>query len=410
MDTKELLKRAAALASRVQQITDEVLVRNIERQNLIKATWVGIISGHPLFALGPTGVNKTATIRQMARRIDSAVFDERLIPAVKSAADLFVEATEIHETPLPNNGGTATSLKERLGRAALAHIFFGDEFFKDEDHPVLNALIDYALEGIVRHEGGVHKTPLMLFVAAGNETPDPTGRLAAVWSRMTLRLVVKPLDRTGKKALVASRTARYQEQVTGQLIQSPTLVTLADVQTLRDARPFVVVPESVIDTVLDIYDELGNRSDADFSNLLNDDRRFGRIFDAMQAMTLMAGRDTVSNNELGILKWMLWDDEGQIPVLTEVLAPYTRTPLSEAAELVNALLSPTGAIVAAKGGNISKGVEAISQAQAAVAQLKSLHEEAQRAGESSMIANIETLRQQVQAEIDAVITKMTGRA
>jgi len=407
--SKQLLTAAVALAPKIRQITDEVLVRNIGRQDLVNVTWVGGISGHPMFALGSTGINKTATIRQMARRIDGAVFDERRIPSVKSAAQLFVESTKIREVIL-SDGEKETSLKEKLGRATNAHIFFGDEFFKDEDHPVLNDLIDFALEGVVRYEGGLHKTPLMLFVAAGNETPDPTGNLAAVWSRMTLRLVVKSLDRAGKKALVASRLGRYQEQVTGQGSGSQTLMTLVDLQTLRDARPFVAVPETVIDTVLDIYEELEKRPDVDFSNLLNDDRRFGRIFDSMQAWALMHGRDTVTSTDLAVLKWMLWDEESQIPALQEVLVPYTRTPLTESQELVNALFSPTGALEAAKNGNITKGVEALSQANAAITQLKDLKTEAENAGETSMTAQINTLLQQVQSEMDAVIAKMTGRA
>lgn len=406
MNSQQLVQQALTLAPSVRQITDEVLVRNIGRQDLIKGIWTALIAKHPVFALGSTGVNKTGTIRQMAERISGAVFDERLIPGVRSAADLFVASTTIRERELPD-GSKETALNETLGRAADAHVFFGDEFFKDEDHPVLNALIDFALEGVVRHEGGLYHTPLMLFVAAGNETPDPQGKLAAVWSRMTLRLVVAPLARNQKKALVASRTSRYQEAAVGAQEAQKTLLTIADVEILQKARPFVVVPEAILDTVLDICDALANRSDADFSNVLQDDRRFGRIFDCMQAQALMAGRDAVTLAELGVLKWMLWDDESQIPVLSEVLVPYTRTPLTEAHELINALLSPTGALEAAKSGNIQKTVEALTQARAAMEQFGQLKTEA--AGESAMITEIEALRQQVQGEMDAVIAKMTGR-
>jgi MoxR-like ATPase len=407
MDTTQLLTDALALAPKIRQISNEVVMKNIGRQDLITVTWLGLISGRPVFALGPTGVNKTATIRQMAERVDGAVFDERLIPGVKSAADLFVESTKVNEAPQPD-GSKDISLKETLGRAARANIFFGDEFFKDEEHPVLDEMIDFALEGTIRHEGGRTKTPLMLFIAAGNETPDPQGRLAAVWSRMTLRLVVESMNRAERKAAFVARSLQYQHAVTGEATQG-TLMTLEDIRIMRDAWKFVEVPESIQDTVLDIYDELANQSNVQFG-LLGDDRRYLRIYDVMRAHALMQGRSTVGAADLGILKWMLWDEPGQLPVLREVLIPYTRTPLTEAQELVNAWLSPSGALVAAKGGNISKGVEALSQGNATVSQLNKLCDEAQQVGEIGMVSEIQSLCQQVQTELEALIAKMTGRA
>jgi hypothetical protein len=188
------------------------------------------------------------------------------------------------------------------------------------------------------------------------------------------------------------------------------LLTLADVKLLQEARPFVKVPESIMDTVLDIYDALANRSDSDFSVVLYDDRRFGRIFDAMQALALMSGRSVVTNAELTVLKWMLWDSDQQIPILSEVLVPYTRTPLSEAGELLNALLATNAPLEAAKSGDAQKAVAAITQAKAALDAISDLKKEAESAGENLMASEIETLRQSVQAEMDEVIAKMTGRS
>lgn len=406
VNSATILQTATGLKGKIETITQEALIRNIGRQELIKGIWAALISKHPVFALGTTGVNKTATIRQMVSRIDGAIFDERLIPGVRSASDLFVESTMINEKTLPD-GSKETSLREKLGRAAKAHVFFGDEFFKEDEHSALNAMIDFALEGVVRHEGGLYKTPLMLFIAAGNETPDARGKLAAVWSRMTIRLVVRPLDRSQKKSLIASRTARYQENVTGQTTGKTTLLTLDDVKNLQKARPFVSIPESMMDTVLDIYDTLAQRSDIDFSNVLNDDRRFGRVFDAMQALALMGGRGTVGNSDLQALKWMLWDDESQIPVLNEVLIPYTRTPFSEAKELFDALLSPTGALVGAKSGDITKGVAAVSQLKTTLQQVAKLQQEA--GNDSLMHSEIQSIYDQIVEEQNAVIKAITGR-
>lgn len=402
-----LLDRAIALAPKVQEISDEVVRKNIGRQDLIKVVWLGLISGRPAFALGSTGVNKTNTIRQMARRIDGALFDTRLIPQLKSSADLFVKSTKIHEEFFAD-GSKDVSLKETLGKAAFCHIFFGDEFFQDPDHPALNDLIDFTLEGKLRHDGEEITTPLMLFIAAGNESPDPLGRFRAMWSRMELRFIVNPMNRAQRKAAYVSRNIQYQEAVTGASTPQ-TLMTLDDVQVLRDAWKFVEVPDSIQDMVLDIYDELANRRDADFTYLLKDDRRYLRIYDVMKVWMLLHGQKTVTPAALNVLKWILWDEESQIPALQEVLIPYTRSPLSESLELRNALLSPNGAIEAFKHGDSNRSVEALSQGNAAINQLQTLIKEAETAGETEMSREIKTVLQEVQDEIDTLIGKFTGR-
>jgi MoxR-like ATPase len=406
VEKQKLLAAAVALAEKINQVTNEVLVRNIGRQELIKVIWLGLISKHPVFALGPTGVNKTATIRQIVQRIDGARFAERLVPTIRSAEKLFVAKTRIRETNTAD--GKEISLSDVLGLDADVHAWFGDEFFKDPDNPAMTELIDFVLEGKVRHEGALVDTPLMLFVTAGNETPDPQSNVRATWSRMTYRVCVNSLDRRQKKDLVQSRLERYQEQVTGVQIASTTLLTLDDVNALQKARPFVAIPENIIDTVLGVYDELGNRSDADFSNILGDDRRFGRIFDAMQAHALMNGRDSVSEVDLALLRYLLWDSESHIPILGEVLAPYTRSPLTEAEELINTLFAPNGAFELARGGNDSKNVEGLSQGRAAIAQLQDFAQEAQDAGDATMKAAIEVLVQQTQVEVQNFMNKILG--
>lgn len=337
------LAAAAALAPKIRAITDEILVRNIDRGDEAKAFWLGLVCGHPVFFLGPYGVNKTSLIQQLAERIDGVEFDERLMSMIRSYVELFVEKTLLVERQVTPEE-KETLVREILGRAMKAHVFFGDEFFKNgESNPAMNELIDFALAGVLRHEGKKVKAALLLFLAAGNELPDPDGSLGAIWSRMILRLDVRPLDTVGKRRLVRARLAKYQGGSTTSK-GGNTKVSMADVVFLRLARPHVQISDSIIDTVLQVYQDLMNQNDGEFNWLWSDDRRFGRVFDVLQAHALLQGRTQVTSEDLIVLKWLLWNTPEQIPAVETVVDPLCRTPFGECREQVDMLLAAGGIV------------------------------------------------------------------
>jgi len=401
MEKKELLERAIALAPKVRAISDEVLCWHIQREDIVWPTWLALISGRPAFFLGPPGVDKTGAIQALAKRIDEAVFFDALMPTIVSVEQLLVESTSIEEVPT-EDGGKLVRTRDQLGRAALAHLVFADEIWKSEPR-VLQVLLDLAKGDGVRHEGRLVKTPLLAFLCASNELPDPEGNLGAIWSRMTIRVQVLPLDRAGKKALVAARLQRYRQAAAGEATSAAQL-TLEEVGILRRARPFVEVPEEIIEIVLDILQELVDDQSADFSWAWSDDRRFGRIFDIMQANALLAGRSVVSKTDLAVLEWLLWDIPEQIPVVKAKIAPYTRTPLTEARELVDSLLAPGGTVQKVLDGDRSKGVQALTQCESAEEELKRLKGQAEDEAMASEIAHLIAQVQAIKEDVIAVIT------
>lgn len=393
------MKEAVALAAQIKGISLNVLAKHIQREEIVQATWLALVSGRPVFFLGPPGVDKTGTVQALAGRIEGAVFYDALMPTVVSVEQLLVESTSIEEAAAPD-GGKQIRTRDLLGRAATAHLVFADEIWKAEPR-VLQTLIDLSKGDGVRHEGTLVKTPLLAFLAASNELPDPEGNLGAVWSRMTIRVAVDPLDRAGKTRLVRARLNRDRATSVSASVQ----LTLADVEILRQARPFVEVPDEIIDTTLDIIQELVDDKSADFAWAWADDRRFGRLFDVMQANALLAGRTLVTKADLAVLEWLLWDTPEHIPVVKAELAPYCRTPLIVARELLDTLLAPSGVVEAVRKGNRAKGVQSITQCESALAELGHLKGEAM--SDAAMTAEIEDLLQQVnsvKAEVIAVVT------
>ncbi|HLD86134.1 MAG TPA: AAA family ATPase [Patescibacteria group bacterium] len=372
-----MLQQALALAPKVQAVISELLARNIGKEEMLRATFLSLVSSRPAFFLGSPGINKTGTVQDIARRIEGAIFYDALMPTIVSVEQLLVESTSIEELPTAN-GGKAIRTRDELGRAARAHILFADEIWKAETR-VLQTVLDLAKGDGVRHEGQQTKTPLLAFIAASNELPEQDSGLGALWSRMTIRAVVGSLDTAGKKALVTARRTRDRARVKGEADQSAKL-TLAEVEALRQARPFVEVPEEVIEQVLEIYQQLLNQDAASFQWLWDDDRRFGRIFDVLQAEALLHGRTTVTKQDLNVLEFLLWDTPEQIGAVKAMLAPFVRTPASEARELFDALMAPGGLVTEYMASRSEKAVDALKEVRECVTALDEL---ASQAGEDT---------------------------
>lgn len=391
--------KLSALIAKIGAINLDVLDSHIQRNEVVKATWLSLISGRPAFFLGSPGIDKTGVVQGMASHIGGCIFYDALMPMIVSAEQLLVESTSIEEVPTAN-GGKSIRTSDTLGRAALAHILFADEIWKAEPR-VLQTTLDLSKGDGVRHEGQLVKTPLLAFLAASNELPDPEGNLGAAWSRMTIRVLVNSLDRTNKINLVKARLRRDRANSSKTSVQ----LTLDEVKELRQLRPSVEIPDEIINIVLDIYQELINDSAADFQWAWDDDRRFGRVFDVLQANALLNGRTKVAKSDLAILEWLLWDTPEQIGTIKAKLAPYTRTPLTDAQELVDALLSPNGVVNLVLAGNRGKGVEALTQCESAVSELKRLEGEAT---DSEMRKAVTALTQQVENLKQEIIAVVTG--
>ena len=386
-----------ALVAKIGAITKEVLTSHIGRGDVVKATWLALVSGRPAFFLGSPGVDKTGVVRAMAARISNCVFYDVLLPMVTSPEQLFVESTSIKETPA-SDGGKDISTSDRLGRAATAHITFWDETWKAEPR-VLNTTLDLEKGDGIRHEGRMVKTPLLASLSASNELPDPEGNLGAAWSRKTIRVKVEPLDRAGKEAFAKMRLNAHSVSTL-----TPAELTLAEVEELRSARKSVTVGDDIVVIVLDIYESLLAVTSMDFKWLWADDRRFGRVLDILQAHALLAGRDKVVKSDLAVLEWLLWDAPEQIVVVKAKIAPYVKTPLTDAQELIDALLSPSGVVKVVLGGNRGKGVEALTQCESAGTELKRLRGEASDDAMRQGITGLTKQVEQVKAEVIAVVT------
>lgn len=399
-NSKTLLAQAFEVARKLATLTEEVLKSHIQRGDIVKATLLAIVSGRPVFFYGDPGIDKTGTIKAMIRAIKGIEFREDMMPMLASGADLIVESTTIKEST-NEEGNKVISTPSVLGGAAKKQLFFGDEIWKTDD-TVLKVLFDLFNLDDVRFEGQVVNNALWTFLAASNELPESESKVAALWSRMTIRVPVSSLDASGKRQLVRARQSRDK----GNSQTSIPEITLEDMELMRAVRREVEIPDDIIDTVLDIYQELLGETGQDFNWLWNDDRRFGRVFDVLQAHALLAGRTKVSNQDFVALKWLLWDTLEQIGLIEAKLIPYTTTPLTMAQDELDALLSPDGAVEKlTKQGDRSQGIVAMEQCENAERQITQF---LAQASDDAMRGEIEKVLAEVKKAQADVIAYATG--
>lgn len=401
---QKLLRQAVLLAPKVAQLQADVERDHIQRGDIILASLLSMVSGRPAFFYGDPGVDKTGTVKAISRRIHGTSFYEELMSLVPSMARMLVERTTIRQNDR-GNGVMDIETVDQIGRAAAAHFVFADELWRAQPD-VLNGGLDLSNGDSIRYEGQTHKTLIWAFLAASNSYPESSGDLGAAWSRMTLRIVVNPLNRAGKLALVQSRLNRYRAQALGKE-RPQQFLTLADGELLRQARPFVDVPLDIQNLVLDILEALLNQTTHDFRWAWNDDRRFGRVFDVLQANALLQGRTTVVPADLWLLEWLFWDTLEQIPVIKAAVEPYSRSALMEAQEEFDVLLAPGDLVDRALKGDRSVIIKAVARCEATMSTLEGLKA---KATDQAMAAAVYKIYEQVKEVKNRVIAVLSGTA
>lgn len=284
-------------------ITDELSGQFFERTEPARGLVTAMLAGQHSLVLGPPGAAKSDMARELTGRIDGAVYWEDLLGAFTAPTQIFGPI----DVPALLRGEYAQILD---GHAARAHIAFIDEIFKCGPGS-LNAMLAFLNERLYHPEGGGApvRCPLLAAVTASNELPSG-GETAAFFDRLMVRLEVGYIEDPGNFAALLRTGA-----VRGLAQPGRTTVSLADLQAaIEHEVPAVTVPDGVFDAMTKLRTALRRRG------LIASDRRWRQSVRLLQAAAYLAGRDAVSDADLDILRFVLWDSTAdRRPVAEEVL-------------------------------------------------------------------------------------------
>ncbi len=348
------------LRDRMLAVMGDVNAQVAEREELVEAIAIALLTRKNLFILGAPGQAKSYAINQFRTRITGARQFERLLSKQTDEEQLFgrIDLSSLLPGNVPESVVSGDELYQHLRsklecfvesfssqkdspstyellrahtaeladyRAALAalhtgqpqvntsgklpeaDIVFLDEIFKCNDG-VLNSLLTALNERKYTNEGRTYPIPAVSFFAASNEIPnfnDPQEKiLEALYDRLEL------------KAVLADKQAGRA----GQIAASITLDELTEMQRQVAAIP---VPDAVNELADDILCQL--RKDG----IAVSDRKYLNYYPIAQAKAWLSGHDRVEPQDLLALKNYLWQKPGDRPAVEAALERMCVNPMQD---------------------------------------------------------------------------------
>ena len=369
------------LRDRMLAVMADVNAQVAEREELVEAIAIALLTRKNLFILGAPGQAKSYAINQFRARITGARQFERLLSKQTDEEQLFgrvdlssllpgsVPETELRKDPtynllrseledvmkrLPKTPDDVesmapvkhhTQLLEDYRRAAAAlrqgepsvntagkipeaDIVFLDEIFKCNDG-VLNSLLTALNERKYTNEGRTYPIPTISFFAASNEIPnfnDPQEKiLEALYDRLELKVVTDNIsDRVKRLAVLADKQAGRAGQITASI----TLDELGQMQAEVAAIP---VPDAANELADDILCQL--RKDG----IPVSDRKYLNYYPIAQAKAWLSGHAQVESQDLLALKNYLWQKPADRPVVESTLNRMCVNPMHDKVSSVRAM-------------------------------------------------------------------------
>ena len=386
------------LRDRMLAVMADVNAQVAEREELVEAIAIALLTRKNLFILGAPGQAKSYAINQFRARITGARQFERLLSKQTDEEQLFgrVDLASLLPGSVPEsvmyndefcqelhfnlqslvNGlsgqNDTPELFERLKnctekletyRAALAalnssqpqvntsgkipeaDIVFLDEIFKCNDG-VLNSLLTALNERKYTNEGRTYPIPTMSFFAASNEIPnfsDPQEKiLEALYDRLELKVVTDNIaDRDKRLAVLADKQAGRSGQIAAS-------ITLDELERMQQEVADIPVPDAANELADDILCQL--RKDG----IPVSDRKYLNYYPIAQAKAWLSRHTQVESQDLLALKNYLWQKPGDRAVVEAALNRMCVNPMQDKVNSVRAMALDVQTEFEAAAADLSK--------------------------------------------------------
>lgn len=364
---------AAVLA----QMEQELNATLIGRGDAIRALLAALVAREHVVLLGPPGTAKSMLVEQLSTRVQGTAMFEWLMTKFTTPDELF--------GPVSVQGLKRDEYRRiTTGKLPEAEFAFLDEVFK-AGSAILNSLLTLMNERKYDNGGVRQSCPLFSLVGASNELPegDDSG---ALWDRFLVRVVVDYLPDSDFAQLLALSVA-----------SAPTVTLTGDDlrAAQRDAQA-VAIPASVLEAIVALRRALTGQG------IVIGDRRWRKALSLLQANAYLDGRTSVDEDDLTILRHVLWQRPDQRAAVTKAIAqignPLTAAALEllDQANSVQEGITQRLAAITADEERSKVLIEGMTKYSKIVKKLDDLHVRAQREQRStakvdSTLAHVKTL-------------------
>ncbi len=374
-------QNSQTLRERMLAVMADVNAQVAEREELVEAIAIALLTRKNLFILGAPGQAKSYAINQFRARItgarqferllskqtdeeqlfgridlssllpgsvsESVVSGDELYQRLRSKLECFVESLlgqkdtpsayellRAHTSALEDYRAALAALHtgepsvNTAGKIPEADIAFLDEIFKCNDG-VLNSLLTALNERKYTNEGRTYPIPIISFFAASNEIPnfnDPQDKiLEALYDRLELKVVTDNIaDRSKRLAVLADKQ-------TGRSGQIAASITLDELERMQAEVTGIPVPDAVNELADDILCQL-RKDDIPVS-----DRKYLNYYPIAQAKAWLSGHAHVESQDLLALKNYLWQKPGNRPVVETTLNRMCVNPMQDKVNSIRAM-------------------------------------------------------------------------
>lgn len=383
------------ILDKLQTLERELAESLIERDEVIRASLVALLTRQHLVILGPPGTAKSALVTEISRRISPVNG-----PGLRSFTYLMTRFTTPEELfgPVSVSGLKRDEYRRiTTGKLVEAEIVFLDEIFKASS-AILNTLLKVSNERVFNNGNQEVQVPLISLFGASNEMPQGN-ELEAIWDRFLLRMHVHYVTDTGFARLIRAAASRRNGH--GLVGNQPAALSQSELTSLQQCTEQIAVPDATVGLIEQLRKTLSDKG------IMISDRRWGQMLAILRAHALMEGRDAATEDDLGFLKHALWQSPEQGPEIGKALARIGNPLNSKAAEYEDEAASAhrdcMNAHKAAEGDDLQQlkvAGEAITKLKQTEARLRGLLETATEQGRGTariekVIEKVGTMKQEI---------------
>ena len=286
--------------SKLRKLRDELNNKYYQRSIEIDLCLIAYLIKEHIYLGGPPGTGKTSLAKDIASAMESNSF--YYLMSKTTTIDEILGAIDIKAL----NQGV---LKRDLSRGvANAEIVILDEGFK-ANSICLNTMLGLMLDREVVNAGVTVPTPLRTMIVCSNELPE-SEVLAPFWDRLSFRCWVKNISRANKRRMM-------WREVQGKSVTITTQIDAVEQQELLTAIDSITIEKETIKNIVKITAEL----EQDL-NLIVSTRKHNQLIKILQACAFINDRDTVDEEDLNYLEFILWDELEQIEKIKEIIARF----------------------------------------------------------------------------------------
>jgi MoxR-like ATPase len=304
--------KGRGILQKIEQIKKELTNIILDREEFIDGLFLGLLTGQHVLLIGPPGTAKSMLVNEFGARLTGG----------NSFFYLMTKFTKPDEIigPVSLKSLENDDFRRVLeGRIADAHFVFLDEIF-NSNSSCANTILTILNERRYYNGSEVVEVPLVMMVGATNElSAETTEELQAFYDRFLFRYeadYVRDVE-----------NLRRLFDLPGQSSFS-TCYSLEDLVQWQKAMSTVEVPADIVNKVISIVIKLRE------AGINISDRRFKEARKVLQACAFIKGKETVSLEELDVLRDIFWIKPADKKVVGEVLYTVKLTIEVQAAEIL----------------------------------------------------------------------------